>query len=227
MVERNCPNCGAVLNHEMSYCQFCGSAISRTKADFVDQTEFDKFYDSIRATNVDNKYYFHSFRWLLHIIYFVANITWAMPLMEGETYPAFINGGWKFRSAAYLIGYIILNYIVYSCVAKHYSRKAELPKAIDAQTFTLDFIEDQLKKLKMPWRWKASIRRETWLMCLTEFVQRPKITKESYRRVDEIEHEYRSNKIFVCILFALYNVIPCVALYALFWFNFTYIGIDL
>ena len=35
MVERNCPNCGAVLNHEMSYCQFCGSPISRTRADFV------------------------------------------------------------------------------------------------------------------------------------------------------------------------------------------------
>ena len=35
MVEHNCPNCMAVLKHEMFYCQFCGSPISRTRADLV------------------------------------------------------------------------------------------------------------------------------------------------------------------------------------------------
>ena len=190
MAQIKCPNCGATLRHEMRFCEFCGTAMTKESSVEEQYTEFDAFKDSIRPINVAHRMHMHSSRWLLVMVFYIASLEWISPYLSYDTKPTdLLSMTFVLRTVIWFNAYVAVNFLAHTLITKHYVGTIRFPKDAESVKAATEYIEQQLRVVggKSRWLWKNSIRLEVWLKCLKR---------------NGCYTTCRSSKIAACIIFA-------------------------
>lgn len=188
-----CPQCGAIVDPKAMFCEYCGYKLAHEERDYDSEVQYENFYNSCLALNLDNPQNIRTYWWAIAVIYNIMDLM--LLFMFGYKEPL---KGFVFIGAVSLA----IAYFAYDRITNFYVGQIVFPKAPDAIYNTLTFIEKQLEKnaKKKTWRWRNSLRQDAWLRCLTSIQQRPAIPEEANRRIDGLRRMYPSKRFVSCLL---------------------------